>query len=182
MGAQHVTFTSHLDADVTLMSRIGVPVTWMIASNGTTDTIAFFIHWVRDTSPAVWPAVIMTDCNRAQINMLKAIYPDSQILLYKWHVLRAMQSHFNTNEFPDLWAKVKVFVNASESGVFAKLWVEISNDPSVPQSFVQYMRSEWLPEAKMWSLVMRKNRSILEEGDTNMLLEAYVFHFSAAIR
>jgi hypothetical protein len=77
---------------------------------------------------------------------------------------------------------VKAFVNTSESGVFAKLWVEISNDPSVPQSFMQYMRLEWLPEVKMWSLVMWKNCSILEEGNTNMLLEAYVLDFSAKIR
>ena len=164
------------------MFRIGVPVAWMLASNGTTDTIAFFVGWVRDASPAVRPAVIMTDRDRAQINALRIVYPDSQILLCKWHVLRAIRSHFNTNEFPDLWAKVKAFVSASEPADFARLWVEISNDPSVPLSFVQYMRSEWLPEAKMWSLVMRKNRSIFEEGDTNMLLEAYVFHFSTAIR
>jgi hypothetical protein len=164
------------------MFRIGVPVAWMLASNGTTDTIAFFVGWVRDTSPVVRPAVIMTDRDRAQINALRIVYPDSQILLCKWHVLRAIRSHFNTNEFPDLWAKVKAFVSASEPADFARLWVEISNDPSVPQSFVQYIRSEWLPEAKMWSLVMRKNRSIFEEGDTNMLLEAYVFHFSTAIR
>ena len=148
----------------------------MLASNGTTDTIAFFVGWVRDASPVVWPAVIMTDRDRPQINVLRIVYPDSQILLCKWHVLRAIRSHFNTNEFPEPWAKVKAFVNASESADFARLWVEISNDPSVPLSFVQYMRSEWLPEAKMWSLVMRKNRSIFEEGDTNMLLEAYVFH------
>ena len=77
---------------------------------------------------------------------------------------------------------MKAFVNASESADFARLWVEILNDPSVPQSFVQYMRAEWIPEVKMWSMVMQKNRSILEEGDTNMLLEVYVFHFSTAIR
>ncbi len=130
----------------------------------------------------VQPAVIMTNCDCAQINALKAIYLDSQILLCKWHVLCAMQSHFNINEFLDLWAKVKVFVNVSESRVFSKLWVEISNDPSVPQSFVQYLRSEWLSEVKMWSLVMRKHCSILEEGDTNMLLEVYVLNFLTMIR
>jgi hypothetical protein len=164
------------------MFQIGVPVAWMLASNGTTDTIAFFVGWVRDASPVVRPVVIMTDCDRVQINALRIVYPDSQILLCKWHVLRAIQSHFNTNEFLDLWAKVKAFMSASESADFARLWVEISNDPLVPESFVQYMRSEWLPEAKMWSLVMRKNRSIFEEGDTNMLLEAYVLHFSTVIR
>ena len=154
----------------------------MLASNGTTDTIVFFVGWVRDTSPAVWPVVIMTDRDCAQINTLRIVYPDSQILLCKWHVLCAIRLHFNTNEFLDLWAKVKAFMNALELADFARLWVEISVDPSVPQSFVQYMRSEWLPEAKMWSLVMQKNHSILKEGNTNMLLEAYVFHFSAVIR
>jgi hypothetical protein len=118
----------------------------------------------------------MTNRDCTQINALRIVYPDSQILLCKWHVLRIIQLHFNTNEFPDLWAKVKAFVSTSESADFARLWVEISNDPSVPKSFVQYMRSEWLPEVKMWLLVMRKNCSIFEEGDTNMLLEAYVFH------
>jgi hypothetical protein len=147
-----------------------------------TDTIAFFVGWVRDVSPVVQPVVIMTDCDHTQINMLRGIYPDSQILLCKWHVLHAIRSHFNTNEFLELWDKVKAFVNASESAEFAKLWVEILSDPSVPQSFVQYMKSEWLLEAKMWSLVLRKNRSILEEGDTNMLLKAYVLHFSNMIR
>jgi|SRR6266851_2857372 len=164
------------------MFQIGVPVAWMLASNGTTNTIAFFVSWVRDTSPAVWPAVIMTDHDRVQINALRIVYSDSQILLCKWHVLHVIRLHFNTNKFPDLWAKVKAFVNALESADFARLWVEISNDPSVPQSFVQYMRAEWIPEVKMWSMVMRKNHSILEEGDTNMLLEVYVFHFSTVIR
>jgi MULE transposase domain len=90
MGAWCITFTSHLNADVTLMSRIGVPVAWMIASNGMTNTIAFFVSWVRDARPVVQLAVIMTDHNRTQINVLKAIYPDSQILLCKWHVLCVM--------------------------------------------------------------------------------------------
>jgi hypothetical protein len=154
----------------------------MLVSNGTADTIAFFVGWVRDASPVVQLVVIMTDCNHAQMNALRLIYLDSQMLLCKWHMLCAMQSHFNTNEFPDLWAKVKAFVNTSESAVFAKLWVEILNDLSVPQSFVQYMRSEWIPEAKIWSMVMRKNHSILKEGDMNMLLEAYVLDFSTTIR
>ncbi len=62
----------------------------MLASNGTTNTIAFFVGWVRDATPVVRLVVIMTDHDRTQINALKAIYPDSQILLCKWHVLHAM--------------------------------------------------------------------------------------------
>ncbi len=164
------------------MFWIGVPVAWMLASNGTTDTIAFFVGWVRDTSPAVQPAVIITNYDRVQMNALRLVYPDSQMLLCKWHVLCTMRSHFNTSEFLELWAKVKALVNTSQLADFVKLWVEILNDPSVPQSFVQYMRTEWIPEAKLWAMVMWKNCSILEEGDTNMLLKVYVFHFSTAIR
>ena len=59
------------------MFWIGVPVAWMLVSNGMTDTIAFFVSWVRDASPAVRPAVIMTNRDRAQMNALRLIYPDS---------------------------------------------------------------------------------------------------------
>jgi hypothetical protein len=90
MGARCITFTLHLNADATLMSQIGILVAWMIASNRMTDTIAFFVGWVRDASLVVRLAVIMTDRNHTQINVLKAIYPDSQILLCKWHVLCVM--------------------------------------------------------------------------------------------
>jgi hypothetical protein len=83
-------YLTSLDADATLMFWIGVLVAWMLASNGTTNTIAFFVGWVRDASPAVRPAVIMTDHDRTQMNALRLVYPDSQMLLYKWHVLRAM--------------------------------------------------------------------------------------------
>jgi hypothetical protein len=55
------------------MFWIGVPVAWMLASNRTMDTIVFFVSWVRDTSPAVPPAVIMTDHDRMQINMLRIV-------------------------------------------------------------------------------------------------------------
>ena len=85
-----------------LYSILGIPIAWMLASNGTTATIAFFLQWVRDASPLVKPVVIMTDCDQAQINALEAIYPESTVNLCIWHVLRAMRSHFNTNQYPVL--------------------------------------------------------------------------------
>ena len=45
----------------------------MLTSNGTTENIAFFVKWVRDANPEVWPAVIMTDCDQAQINALETV-------------------------------------------------------------------------------------------------------------
>jgi MULE transposase domain len=49
---------------------------------------------VKETSPTVWPAVIMSDHDQVQLNALKKVYQDSQILLCIWHVLHAFQSHF----------------------------------------------------------------------------------------
>ncbi|KAF8270563.1 hypothetical protein EI94DRAFT_1422579, partial [Lactarius quietus] len=42
-----------------------------------------------------------------------------------------------------------------------------------PQSLVKYIQTEWIPVTEMWSKVSRQNRHIFEEGDTNMLIEAY---------
>src|SRR3984893_8153503 len=155
----------------------GVPVAWMLASNGTKDTISFFVRWVRDGSPAVMLAMIMTDRDLAQIGTLKIVYPDSQIFLCKWHVLRAMQSYINANELPELWSKIRALVSTPDEKEFDRLWGEISSDPSCPTSFSEYMKVYWISDKEKWSLVYRKNRSIFEEGDTNMLIEAYVFFF-----
>ena len=91
-----------------------------------------------------------------------------------------MRSHFNTNKFDALWDKVKAWVKTKDLAEFHRLWKEILNNPSVPQSVVRYLAVEWMPVLYMWSKVMRKNRSIFEEGDTNMLIEAYVTYISCA--
>jgi hypothetical protein len=59
---------------------------------------------------------------------------------------------------------------------FFNIWDEILTNPSVPQSIVEYLASEWLQVLNMWSRVARRNRSIFEEGNTNMLIEAYIFY------
>jgi len=146
----------------------------MLVSNGTKDIISFFLCWVRDRSPAISLAMIMTNRDLVQIGALKIVYPDSRIFLCKWHVLCAMRTHFNASEFPELWTKVKALVSTSDEEEFNKLWSEILNDPKGPKSFVEYMALQWISNKEMWSLVYRKDQSIFEEGDTNMLIEALV--------
>ena len=154
--------------------HIGVPVAWMLLSSRMTDIIAFFVKWVRDASPSVRPGVIMTDCDQAQIAALESAYLQSQIFLCMWHVLRAIQTHFITTQFQALWDKIKAWVNTEDVAGFLKIWDEISSDPSVPQSVMKYLATEWLQVLHMWSKVARKNRSIYEEGNTNMLIKSYV--------
>lgn len=124
----------------------------------------------------------MTDCDQAQIAALKAVYPQSNLYLCTWHVLRAIRMHLVITQFPALWDKIKKLVNTDDLGAFLILWEEISTDPSVPKTVVDYLRKQWLPVVLMWSKTVRKDRTIYQEGDTNMLIEAYVDDFYLLIR
>jgi hypothetical protein len=57
---------------------------------------------------------------------------------------------------------------------FNAAWAKIQEIS--PASFVEYLKGTWMSDqvVKMWSAVHRKNRTINELWDTNMLVEAYV--------
>ena len=116
----------------------------------------------------------MSDRDQAQITAIEQAYPLSRIFLCTWHVLRAMRRHFVTDMFKPLWDKVQIWVKTSDSAEFSRIWDEISSDPLVPQSLIDYFKTEWMPITHMWSRVSRQNQHIFEEGDTNMLIKAYV--------
>ncbi len=149
----------------------GVPVAWMLSSNIQSETVAYFLNLVRSWNPAVRPAYFMTDCDQAQIAALETVFPQTQVTLCRWHVLRAIQSHFRTDQFPELWDLLKKLVRTSDLGEFFAIWEKISSDPAFPQSFVEYFSTKWIPVVHMWSPVTQKSQVIYEEGDTNMLLE-----------
>ena len=79
-----------MEFDYRLFFQIGIPVAWMLTSSGTTDSIAFFLDWVKEASPEVQPRIIMTDRDQAQITAIQMTYPHSQTLLCIWHMLRVM--------------------------------------------------------------------------------------------
>jgi hypothetical protein len=124
----------------------------------------------------------MTDRDQAQMDALREVYPLSLIFLCIWHVLRAIRSHLSTTAFQSLWEKLKILVKTDDLATFNMLWSEISSDPSVPDSVVQYMSVSWMPLVYMWSRVAWKGCSIFLEGDTNMLIEAYVHLYLDQIR
>jgi hypothetical protein len=113
----------------------------------------------------------MTDRDQAQITALEVVFPESRITLCRWHVLRAIQTHFRTDQFPELWVLVKKLVLTPDVGEFLTIWDKISTDPAFPHSFVEYFSSNWLTVVHMWSPATRKGQSIFVESDTNMLLE-----------
>ena len=151
----------------------------MLTSSSTTEIITFFVRLVRDASPLVQPEAIMTDRDQAQIAALQIVYPESRVYLCRWHVLRAIRTHFVTTQFQALWEKIKRWVRTDNVAVFLNIWDEISRDPAAPQSVVNYLKAEWLPVLHMWSPSTRKHQSIFVEGNTNMLIESYVLYLLA---
>ena len=107
------------------------------------NTIYFFLNWVKEASPMVQPTIFMTDCDQAQITAINAVYPETNMLLCLWHVLRVIRSHFITKAFPALWHKIKALVNTKDLAEFYKLCDYIFTDPSVPSSVIEYMK-KWM--------------------------------------
>jgi hypothetical protein len=151
----------------------------MLSSNGMQTTIEYFLRLVKAQSPGISPLIFMTDRDHVQENAICAAFPECQCVFYCWwHMLRAICMHFNTKEFEDLWALIQDWVCMVDDDKFKASWTQIQGDTKVPKSVAEYIAREWLPQKEMWSATLHKNRTIFEEGDTNMLLEAYVITYS----
>ena len=147
----------------------------MLSSNGTQATIEFFLNLIKARSPEIAPSIFMTDRDHAQVNAIRAAFPDCRRIFYCWwHVLRAIRTHFNTKEFPDLWELIQDWICTTDNNVFNNGWAKIQGDTDVPKSVAKYIGWEWLPHKDMWSAMSRQNHTIFEKGDTNMLLKSYV--------
>ncbi len=95
-------------------------------------TIKYFLDFVKMWSPDISPAIIMTDCDKAQMNAIMATYPGTTVLLCWWHMLWAIWMHFHTEEFPELWKCIHMWVKTSNQIKFDSWWEEMQTDTSVP--------------------------------------------------
>jgi hypothetical protein len=146
-----------------------MPIAWMVSSNGQQETMMFLLLKLWARNPDVKPKWIMSDKDRAQINSVEFVYPEAQPLLCWWHVLHAWQQHFVTSQHPELWALLKKWIRTTEQDAFDRQWDAIKQ--IAPASIIQYLETEWWEDRNLWSVISRKGRSILELGDTNMLVE-----------
>jgi hypothetical protein len=150
----------------------GTPVAWMISSNATEVTIDFFLAQLRLRNPSVIPKKFMSDRDPGQMNSIQRRYYEAQLLLCWWHVLHAWQQHFVTTHYPELWEKLKYWIRISDEKEFNKCWQEIQS--LAPGSFLEYLNTYWIPVRDLWSAIARKDFTVFEHSDTNMLAEAYV--------
>jgi transposase-like protein len=132
---------------------VGVPVVWMVTSKGMEVTIKFFLNFIKMWSLEITPVIIMSDRDHAQMNAIKAIYLASTLLLCWWHVLRTMRMHFRTEEFPKLWECVHEWVKTPDQTQFESWWEEMQADPAAPQSFIDYLRVNWMPVVSLCVMI-----------------------------
>src|ERR1700761_6690858 len=136
----------------------------MLSSSSTEATIQFFLNFVKIRSPGVVPAIIMSDRDKAQMNAIGTVYPESKLLLCWWHVLRAIRMHFRTEEFPEVWTRIREWVKTPDQSKFDSIWEWLQTDPSVPVSLINYLRTQWMSIVPLWSGAMRQDRTIFQEG------------------
>lgn len=144
----------------------------MLSSNGTYVTIKYFLDLIKAQSPDISPTIYMTDRDQAQVKAIRATYPSSRVLYCWWHVLRAIRTHFKTKEFPKLWTLIQDWAHTTDELEFDAWWDQMQSDTSNPNTVIGYLARDWVPCKDMWSAIYRRNRTIFEEGDTNMLLES----------
>ncbi|KAJ6463931.1 hypothetical protein C8R45DRAFT_840870, partial [Mycena sanguinolenta] len=78
----------------------------------------------------------------------------------------------------ELWEKLKSWIRITDEAEFWACWEEIKSLVSkglAPASVIEYLQTYYLNQEtlEMWSAVYRKDRTIFELCDTNMLVEAW---------
>ncbi len=80
----------------------GIPVAWMLSSNGTEATIQYFLNFVKMRSLEITPRITMSDHDQVQMNAIKAMYPGTTLLLCWWHMLHTMRMQKNSRSFGNM--------------------------------------------------------------------------------
>ncbi|KAJ7141811.1 hypothetical protein C8R46DRAFT_1200578 [Mycena filopes] len=151
----------------------------MLASSGKQTTIGYFLRLHRARSPHTIPRIFMSDFDWPQINAIIAEYQSYIanlqlfILLCWWHVLHAWQQHFHISSHPELWELLKNWIRITDVEEFNAAWAKIKT--IAPAAFINYLNQYWMSDrvVRMWSAVYRKDRTLFENCDTNMLIEAW---------
>jgi hypothetical protein len=77
----------------------GMPIVWMITSNGQADTIDYFLMYLHQLNPNIIPNKFMSDNDSGQLGWIRFRYSLSQLMLCWWDVLHAWQQHFITRHY-----------------------------------------------------------------------------------
>ena len=119
----------------------GVPVAWMVSSDGKEETIYLFLTVFHSRNPVV-PRYILSDRDEAQLSAIRRVYKSSHLFLCLWHVLHAWRAHLRTSQYPDVWAALQQLPRADSKDAFDRIWNTIKRQ--APADFVSYLQKYWM--------------------------------------
>lgn len=149
----------------------GIPVAFLISSDGKTETLTKFLTAFKSICPTV--GTFMTDNDEAEINAIRNVFPESNHLLCWWHVLKAWKEKLRQvgcgSDDPLFWEKLVAFLKSSNNfdEEYNKI-VEISS----PQ-FAKYLDTYWVNMKEKWAHSFRMNIPMFKQSNTNMLIESF---------
>jgi MULE transposase domain len=134
--------------DSALLSTLaGLPVCWMISSNGKMETIYFLLKSFRSRNPVI-PRQVLSDRDEAQLAAIKSAYPESSRFLCLWHVLHAWRAHIRTDQYPEVWKLLQELPRMTEPALYFRKLKEIREQ--APADFMAYFDRYWAPGTTLY--------------------------------
>jgi MULE transposase domain len=122
-------------------NNAGVPICYMLASNGQQATHELYFKTFRENNPTLPPYIIM-DRDLAAFNAARIIYPDVKTLLCLFHLVSAWWKHIVVSKHEATWKLALRLSRATTQVEFDGIWREIK--AIGPPTFVSYMEDTWL--------------------------------------
>jgi MULE transposase domain len=122
-------------------NNAGVPISYMLASNGQQATHELYFQTFRNNNPTLPPYIIM-DRDLAAFNAARVIYHDVKTLLCLFHLVSAWWKHIVVSKHESTWKLALRLSRATTQIEFDSIWSEIKANG--PPNFVSYMEETWL--------------------------------------
>ena len=155
----------------------GIPVAFLISSDGKTETVTRFLAAFKSICPSV--GTFMTDNDDAEINAIQMVFPESNHLLCWWHVLKAWKQKLRqigcVSDDILFWEKLVAFLKSSNN--FEEEYNKIIQIAS-PQ-FANYLETHWYKMKEKWAYSFRMDIPMFKFSNTNMLIETNIFQCSS---
>ena len=74
----------------------GIPAAFMVTSSETQRPLAEWLKWLKYSLPLDVSPIFMIDCSRTEMAAISTAFPNPQIRLCHWHMLRAVRSNANS--------------------------------------------------------------------------------------
>ena len=152
--------------------------------NGQTVGQALLVHEKRESLEAFFTAfygsvaascvrTILVDKDFTEISVLRSLWPDAEILLCRFHVLKALRQHIANSNMPSSVAEnvkdvLQKLVHAPTEERYNQC-LERLQQLAPPPAFWEYFMSNWDSCRKMWAFYITKSKESYATLTTNFV-------------